>query len=149
MKRLKKLISDIKKFQESWDKVVLDIIYERETDIVRYVSEIQLFMEGVRGEDGAFIMDYDPYSPATIEIKQRKGQPTDRVTLRDTGDFHKSFYIEYGDDEFTITAEDWKTPKLMDRYGGGIMNLTDEHLRSLKVGILKPELINQLKTIIP
>lgn len=149
MSRLKKLISNIKKFQENWDSIILDIIYDREADVVRYVYEIQLYMEGIRGEDGAFIMDYDPYKPSTIAIKERKGQPTDRVTLRDTGAFHKSFYIEYGDNEFTITAEDWKTPLLMERYGGGIMNLTDEHLNSLKVGILKPELIKQLKTILP
>ena len=30
------------------------------------------------------------YSPTTVRIKQEKGQPTDRVTLRDTGDWQNA-----------------------------------------------------------
>ena len=38
--------------------------------------------------DGSIIRP--AYSPATVRLKIRKGQPDDRVTLKDKGDFYKS-----------------------------------------------------------
>lgn len=54
-------------------------------------AEEQLFEQGIN-RLGVDIMDYAPYSPLTIAIKEEKGQPTNRVTLRDTGDFEASFF---------------------------------------------------------
>ncbi len=35
-----------------------------------------------------------PYSKITVEEKVRKGQPTDRVTLRDTDNFYNHMYLK-------------------------------------------------------
>ena len=54
----------------------------------------QLYDKGIN-RLGVSIMDYAPYTPATVAIKRAKGQPTNRVTLRDTGDFHNDFFIKF------------------------------------------------------
>lgn len=145
---LRDLLERLQFFQLNTDEIILQVIQDRERDVVRYVTEMQLFMEGLRGEDGAFLMDVHPYHPYTIQVKMEKGQPTDRVTLRDTGDFHDSFFIEYGDAEFLITASDWKTEELMEKYGEGIMALSDENLKGLRSGIIRPGLLEKLKETI-
>ena len=50
----------------------------------------QLYEYGINSL-GIRIDTYDPYSPYTVRVKKEKGQPYDRVTLRDTGDFHTEF----------------------------------------------------------
>lgn len=131
-------IRNLKRFDP--DRIIVSILDARREDIARYVSEIQLFMEGQRGQDGKAIDSYDSYSPVTIAIKRQKGQPTDRVTLRDTGDFHRSITAKVTGGTMEIVADDWKADKLMDRYGDGILNLSDEHLESIKRAILLPAL---------
>ena len=44
------------------------------------------------------------YSKNTTRIKKNKNQPTDRVTLRDTGKFYKSFRVDFIVNGFEITA---------------------------------------------
>jgi len=141
---LHNLTESLRNFQETIEQKIVEVFTENQDDIVYYVSEIQLYMEGMRGSDGAFIMDYMPYSRLTIKLKEIYGQPTDRVTLRDTGDFHKSFRIEPTDETIEITADDWKTEELKDRYGEGIMALSDEHLQSVKQAFVLPGLRSKL-----
>ena len=93
-------------------------------------------------------MDYMPYTPYTIEVKTIKGQPTDRVTLRDTGEFHESFYIEASDTQFVIKAHDWKTEKLIRTYGREILGLTRENLNELIHSYIYPELLSKAKETI-
>lgn len=45
-----------------------------------------------------------PYRPFTVRIKRSKGQPTNVVTLEDTGDFYKTFKIKINRDSYEITA---------------------------------------------
>lgn len=93
-------------------------------------SQTQLFEQGVN-RLGVSIMDYMPYRPLTISIKKMKGQPTSRVTLRDEGDFHESFYVDAGLDRFEIKAKDPKTPHLVKKYGVQILGLTNENKNEL------------------
>ena len=141
MKRIAQKIQALQKFDPR--QTILDTAENRSQDIVRYVTEMQLYIEGVRGSDEAFIADYDSYAALTIAIKTAKGQPTDRVTLRDTGAFHESFKVETTNEDFEITADDQKTDELKERYGDGIMALTDQHLHSIKQKMFLPELRKQ------
>ncbi len=138
MKLIENKITALRQFDPT--EVILDTALERSQDITDLVTEIQLYAEGVRGSDGEPIMAYDPYKALTIAIKTYKNQPTDRVTLRDTGDFHKSFEVQPETDGFKITATDPKTDELMARYGAGIMALTDEHLDKVRKEIFMPAL---------
>jgi len=65
------------------------------------------------------------YKPATITIKKKKGQPTDRVTLRDTGFFYDSIFlvVHKGNETFNVVSSDTKAPRLLDKYGDSIFGL--------------------------
>ena len=119
-----------------------DIIMNNEAVICDMNAEGQLYEKGVNTY-GVPIMDYMPYTPYTIEIKTIKRQPTDRVTLRDTGDFHESFYVEATDTQFVVKAHDWKTESLIRKYGRQILGLTKENLAELIWQYIYPELLNK------
>lgn len=48
------------------------------------------------------------YSGFTIEMKDKAGQPFDRVTLKDTGAFYPTFKVDSGSNSFLIEADDKK-----------------------------------------
>ena len=72
---------------------IQQIIWNNDAYIVDMNADEQLYEQGIN-RLGVDIMDYAPYSPVTIEIKKALGQPTNRVTLRDEGDFESSFFLE-------------------------------------------------------
>lgn len=94
---------------------------------------------------GIRIDTYEPYSPYTIGVKKEKGQPYDRVTLRDTGDFHRSFEAVIESDGFYITATDPKTQDLIDRYGREIFGLTPESRQTLVIDYVLPVVTEQIR----
>lgn len=128
-------------------RLIQSIILENEYVITDMNSEDQLYEHGVN-RLGVNIMDYAPYSPLTIEIKKEKGQPYNRVTLRDEGDFEQSFYVEADKQQFTIKAEDWKTEDLIQRYGRQILGLTEENKIILIWAYIYPELKAKTKEYI-
>lgn len=116
-------------------------LYEKE--IVEMNTEYQLFK---RGENalGVSMKTYAPYKPVTIQIKKDKGQPTDRVTLRDTQAFQKSFFIFADNKAAWFKATDKKAQKLYDKYGE-IFGLTVENRNKVAWEYLYPILITELK----
>lgn len=145
-----KVITDLRKrvadFNEALTsgRLIQNIIWENEAYIVDMNAEEQLFEQGIN-RLGVEISDYAPYSPVTIEIKEAKGQPTNRVTLRDEGDFESSFFLEVGTKLFEIKASDWKTEELIKKYGRQILGLTDENIAILIWQYIYPDLMNEAK----
>ena len=125
-------------------KMIQKIIKEHEAEIIDMNAQEQLFESG-ENSLGVSIASYAPYSPITIEIKKMKGQPTNRVTLRDEGDFESSFYLVISDNQFEIKASDWKTEELVKKYGSSILGLTKENIASLSWDYIYPELMDTLK----
>ena len=125
-------------------KMMQEIILDNEGVICDMNAEDQLYEQGVNSL-GVDISDYAPYSPVTVWIKEEKGQPTDRVTLRDEGDFESSFYVTASLDGFAIRASDWKAEKLIKKYGTDIMGLTEENMDSLRWDYVYFELMQRLK----
>ena len=123
------------------------IIMDNEAYIVDLNAQDQLYEEGIN-RLGVSIMDYAPYRPLTIAIKEQKGQPTNRVTLRDTGDFDSSFYLEVNDKQFEVKASDWKTEALIKKYGRQILGLTDENISSLIWDYIYPDLMEKAREVI-
>lgn len=128
-------------------RLIQSIILENEYVITDMNSEDQLYEQGIN-RLGVNIMDYAPYSPLTIEIKKEKGQPYNRVTLRDEGEFEHSFYVEADTQQFTIKAADWKTEDLIQRYGRQILGLTEENKIILIWAYIYPELKAKTKEYI-
>jgi hypothetical protein len=76
----------------------------------------------------------NPYSLKTIRIKEKRGQPVNRVTLYDTGDFYNSFGVKVTANGYEITADYIKEDgNIMDNFLSfyDFMGLTDESLAEL------------------
>lgn len=103
------------------DKIVRETM-EESADAIKQKNQEQLFA----GENSAGT-DIEPfYKPLTIAIKQSKGQPTDRVTLRDTGSFYQGIYVSVQGDKLITDSTDSKSAKLQDKYGDQIFGLNDK-----------------------
>lgn len=104
--------------------------------IIELNTDNQLF-EGVNA-DGVLLSSIGgSYSNTTIRIKQGKGQPIDRVTLKDTGEFYESFTVNITTSGIEIQANTIKDDDdLQDRWGGELLGLTDSSVDLLVERIL-------------
>ena len=89
---------------------------------IRLNRQVQLYQQGV-GVDGQQMRSHyargrDVYSLKTLKIKQEKGQPTDRVTMRDSGKLYSTFDVKVVKGELVLTANTIKEGKdLQDSFG--------------------------------
>lgn len=146
---LNDLLGRVKTFNEglTGGTYIAEIIERNDWQIIAWNTYDQLYDKGITAT-GVSIWDYAPYSPITIQYKQEMGQPYDRVTLRDTGEFYQSFYLQIDNEKFAFDAEDWKTRDLLRLYGDEIMGLTDSNIQRLEDEILLPELMERaVKTL--
>lgn len=105
-------------------------------EIVRLNTEVQLFDLGENALGIKLSAIGGAYSPFTKILKQAKGQPTDRVTLRDTGEFHESFkVIVLPNGDFDIISDPIKDDtNLLQEWGKEVEGLNREnHQKVLKL----------------
>lgn len=123
------------------------------TDLIIELNTIeQLYNKGIDSTGDSI----GEYQPATIEGtsnflgKKQKGQPYDRVTLKDTGEFYASFRTKWeASGNIIITADVLKDgTNLLEAWGRDILGLTEENLGRLRdkaiqilVPIIKRELL--------
>lgn len=89
------------------------------------------------------------YSPFTVQIKRAKGQPYDRVTLKDSGSFHAGMFLTGGaNNQFSIGSRDPKSKKLQDKYGEEIFGLNEDSQQQLIDDHLRPELPERVKKVL-
>lgn len=144
--RLHGLLSGLKDFLSGIHSIVKTTIEENEAFIVNMNSEWQLYEKGELA-NGEEIRNFAPYASFTVMIKSAKSQPTDRVTLRDTGDFHKSFFIITDSEKFEITASDPKTKELYLHYSEHIFGLNYENIGELIEAFIRPALVDRLQKL--
>ena len=144
---LRNLEYRLRAFKDSLPELLEDIIRDKEDVIISAIADDQLYRRGINGR-GEKIMDYMPYTPRTIQNKKCKGQPTTRVTLRDTGAFHESMYVVFDSEGFYITASDEKTQDLVEKYGEEIFRLTDKNFTRIIRSHIRKELVKRLKRAI-
>src|SRR5574344_1599685 len=77
---IRNLVYRLRKFKPVLESALKEEV-ENYADFLTDAVRIQLDM----GLDGYYDKIEPPYAPRTVKNKIRKGQPTDRVTLRDTG----------------------------------------------------------------
>ena len=125
------IIEDLIERVQNFEENIYTYIRAEITDIEPFICDMnaqnQLYELGINS-DNKKIADYAPYTSTTIAIKRLKGQPTNRVTLRDTGDFHASFFLDIDDYKFYIDSTDDKVNKLALKYGENIFGLTDDNI---------------------
>ena len=111
--------------------------------IIRLNTQEQLFESG-EDSRGIKLETIDStgrqgYTSRTIQIKRVKGQPTDRVTLKDTGDFYDSFRVISRPNEIEIVANTFKDGEnLEDRWGNFIIGLQEGSLNEVIKNIIEP-----------
>jgi hypothetical protein len=84
-----------------------------------------------------------PYRPFTISIKKQKGQPTNRVTLEDTGEFYKTFKVKINRNSYEITANfEVHEDSILDNFTSNFdfLGLDAESLAELANEIILPRL---------
>lgn len=113
----------------------IDIAYQVQLSLQASSQEyVQLQREqlysGVK-KDNTEILPF--YTPLTVQIKKSKGQITDHVTLRDTGDFYKGIFIKVDNpSDFTVDSSDSKSVKLQEKYSSAIFGLNDDSRTEFK-----------------
>lgn len=129
----KEIAAIIKRFFSiDMEKVVMDSVKEYSREIVSMQQE-QMF-SGVASKG-------DPIDPAytknTRTMKKLRGQPTDRVTLKDKGNFYKRQFVRFTKNTFEVDSRDKKTADLKEKYhgnrGSDIFGLTEENTDRLAV----------------
>lgn len=110
---------------------------EANTDLVLLLNTDEQLFQGLDAEGKSLKEIGGGYAPLTIELKRLKGQPTDRVTLYDTGEFYNSFRVFAGKTHLDITADTLKEGDvdLQDRYGRNLLGLNDDSITQLAIAI--------------
>jgi len=120
-------------------------------EFVIAANQGQLYDDGIYS-NGKIIKTYaafqgNVYSRKTLKIKSEKGQPTDRVTLYDTGDFYDSWkmfakktqaVINYDKKKLKLISEN--VPDVMDIFG-----LTETNFDRLTWNVIYPFVMKLLK----
>lgn len=140
-------IDNLKRFQEDAGKLSIDALMDNDNIVLDMNFEEQLGLEGVNRHNVP-IMDYQPYTPETEVIKQQKGQPYDRVTLHDEGDFASAGVLQRNSQtEAEINSTDSKTEALKKKYGKEILGLKPDNMNELREFYIKPALLAKLKQV--
>lgn len=106
----------------------------QETENSALDLQAEQMYEGKRSTGG---MIRPLYSPITIQIKQEKGQVSDRVTLNDTGVFYRSLYMRITPYSFEFLSNDIKRFDIEGKYGAWIYGLSPEMRKRYVSEVLK------------
>ncbi len=121
------LIEKLEELQDKLDvKKALDFSVDSNIrELIINLNQEQLYNLGEDSEGKSL----GTYAPSTVMIKQAQGVPTDRITLRDTGDFYSSFKVFYSNGEIFIDADGQKDDtNLFAEYGEDILGLNDANM---------------------
>ena len=134
---IKQITANAKKLNQTQLLIEVFTDVKIKDEIVYYITEVQLFKEGVDGLGDKL----KQYTPFTISIKESKTpkQPTDRTTLKDTGQFYNSFRVDVNQGgEVKIVVNDIND--LTEKYGINILTLSDDGIEKIK-----PQVIEKIK----
>ena len=115
-------------------------------DYIIYLNtEKQLYESGVNSENIDLRDIGGDYAISTKIQKQIEGQPIDRVTLKDYGDFYNTFEVEIEpNNDIIIDANPIKeNDNLFNRWGVDVLGLTDSSIEQLNDLIL-PKIIENI-----
>lgn len=133
-----KEIEQIRAIQRGLNKEAERIAVKYKEQILDYIRENQLFEQGIDGK-GEKLLEYKPF---TIAVKSQKGQPTDRTTLEDTGNFYRGFDLIFTDQNaIGVFSRDEKTPELIEKYGADIFTFTTNNIEEINSSIFEKNLI--------
>lgn len=139
---VQKLADSIEEFEKNTDQIVIDIVKDNSGQVLD-LNRLQMF----EGKDGNGVEIDPPYADSTIARKRRKGNPYDRVTLKDEGDFYRLLDLKFSGDSFQIQSNDTKSVYLERKYGEDIYGLDEERMTQLK-GLIQERMTKKLMNLL-
>lgn len=136
-KKIVDLIERIERFRDNINNYISMIVFRHRDYIIAQNVEIQMYEFGVDAKN----MSFGSYAESTKKRKKAKGQKISNVTLRDTGEFHESIFVDIRDDEFELMTKNETHRWLRGRYGENILGLNDEFISKFAWEIVYPELL--------
>lgn len=137
---IRNLTNRLRKFKDILDEELQDAIIACTPEITDAIRE-QMY----NGVDGSMNEIKPPYTARTVKNKIRKGQPTNRVTLKDSGDFYKSLVVIADHRGFIVSSEDPKVNLLVEKYGDKIFMLSDFNFTEIVREQIRPILQQRIK----
>ena len=119
------ILDDLKKTVAELQKAVNSSIQESIEQNKQVIKELQTQEQLYQGKNSKGIDIKPAYAESTIKIKRKKGQPTDRVTLFDKGDFYNSLEVIAGKNDAVIRTVISYSVYLVKRYAD-ILGLDEE-----------------------
>lgn len=132
-----KLRRVVREMKSSINPIIKETFEQNELIIKDFQVNKQLFE---KGEDSKGSIIRPAYSPITIKIKKSKGQPIDRVTLKDKGKLYKSIKVVPKDDHVEITTSIEYAKYLFKKYGDDILGIQEELLRDFTEQYIIPNI---------
>ena len=118
------------------------------TEIIKMNTIDQLYNKGIGSDNVELSSIGGEYSLVTMAISQKKGRPKanrNRITLKDTGEFYRSFRIYVFSGAVRIQADTIKDGRdLQDDWGDNILGLTPEN-KSKLIAIARNEYIKYFR----
>lgn len=108
--------------------------------VIDYITNKQLFQKGIDGKGKKL----EGYARTTIRIKKSKGDPTDRTTLRDKGEFYL-LQVDAKDDGFEITTDVTYGKFIIGRYGKDVLRVSNENMKEFFEVYFIPNLKKAIK----
>jgi hypothetical protein len=121
------------------EEEIKKLVKESEPEIIEMNQE-QMFA-GFRSDDSSISPEYTSY---TKKLKAKRNQPTDRVTLKDTGSFYKLMKL----DGMKVISTDEKFDSLKSKYGDSIMGLDKTDISKLTDDKLNPGITAAFQAIL-
>lgn len=116
---LQNKIKALRKFD--FQKETRKIIEANKDELV--VLQQQQLYSGIGADSKPLTLEGRGYSPFTIQIKIKKGQPTNRITWHDTGELYGSLTAQVRPLTFAITSNNFKFKKMILRSGTDAVGL--------------------------
>jgi len=135
-------IAKLEKVQREIETYPIELSKQHEAQIIDW-NKVNLYA-GI-GSTGDEI--YPDYTNRTKDLKDQLRQPSNRVTLKDTGRFYNSIELKFNLKDIFFNATDWKYPTLRTKYeedGNVILGITDENMIDLRE-LIKPDLIELIR----
>jgi hypothetical protein len=138
-------IFDLNKQVQAFDLMatLADAVKEAESEIVDANRE-QLYA-GFKADGSSITPEYTPY---TVKRKNDKGQVSNHVTLKDTGEFYKGLKIEIKNNDFEIVSPWSKFNELRAKYGNEITGLDQIDMAKITDEKLTPFVTTEFQKVL-
>jgi hypothetical protein len=115
---------------DSWKEIILESVKmafkKYDFVVLDYLTNKQWFREGEKS-DGKKMKP--KYKAITIKLKKKKGDPYDRVTLKDTGTLYKSIDLIVGERALLMQVNVDYYAALEKKYGSKIAGIQEKFLQ--------------------